>query len=210
MGQWPRYLIRKCQSAGGYPWCGRCRCYPQNPGYRQLHPSPLRYVETIQVGEQVNAMFLVGQKVDIAAQIVGNLPVTRSPLSRPGWVPRGAKISIPSWLRRPASRLAPQKLLICLLLRPSTGTGVRPLVDDGSGKPETASRGYHFDLDTDASGTAPLLSIFGGKITTYRHLAESAIGRLAEHLPMLAGPSWTLAKPLPGGDFPMEGAEALR
>lgn len=87
--------------------------------------------------------------------------------------------------------------------------GVRPLVDDGSGKPETASRGYHFDLDTDAQGAAPLLSIFGGKITTYRHLAESAIGKLAPHLPMLAGPSWTLEKPLPGGDFPMDGAEAL-
>lgn len=87
--------------------------------------------------------------------------------------------------------------------------GVRPLVDDGSGKPETASRGYHFDLDTDAQGTAPLLSIFGGKITTYRHLAESAVGKLAEYLPMLAGPSWTLEKPLPGGDFPMDGAEAL-
>lgn len=87
--------------------------------------------------------------------------------------------------------------------------GVRPLVDDGSGKPETASRGYHFDLDTDANGAAPLLSIFGGKITTYRHLAESAVGKLAPYLPMLAGSSWTLEKPLPGGDFPMEGAEAL-
>jgi len=87
--------------------------------------------------------------------------------------------------------------------------GVRPLVDDGTGKPETASRGYHFDIETDNEGTAPMLSIFGGKITTYRHLAESAIGKLSAYLPMLAGPSWTLESPLPGGDFPMEGASKL-
>ncbi len=87
--------------------------------------------------------------------------------------------------------------------------GVRPLVDDGSGKPETASRGYHFDVDADQSGEAPILSVFGGKITTYRHLAESAVGKLAPYLPMLAGQSWTLDKALPGGDFPMDGATAL-
>lgn len=87
--------------------------------------------------------------------------------------------------------------------------GVRPLVNDGSGKPETASRGYHFDIDIDKAGGTPLLSVFGGKITTYRHLAESAVGRLAAHLPVLTGKSWTLEKPLPGGDFPMDGATKL-
>lgn len=87
--------------------------------------------------------------------------------------------------------------------------GVRPLVDDGSGKPETASRGYHFDIDTDADGKAPILSVFGGKITTYRHLAESAVGRLAPFLPVLAGENWTLKRPLPGGDFAMDGAADL-
>lgn len=87
--------------------------------------------------------------------------------------------------------------------------GVRPLVDDGSGKPETASRGYHFDVDTDANNDAPILSVFGGKITTYRHLAESAVAKLAAHLPMLDGPTWTSEKPLPGGDFAMDGAAAL-
>ncbi len=81
--------------------------------------------------------------------------------------------------------------------------GVRPLVDDGSGKPETASRGYRFDVDTDDSDAAPLLSVFGGKITTYRHLAESAVAKLARWLPQLGGPSWTATKPLPGGDFPV-------
>ena len=84
--------------------------------------------------------------------------------------------------------------------------GVRPLVDDGSGKPETASRGYRFDVDTDADDAAPLLSVFGGKITTYRHLAESAVAQLARWLPQLAGPSWTASKPLPGGDFALRDA----
>jgi glycerol-3-phosphate dehydrogenase len=87
--------------------------------------------------------------------------------------------------------------------------GVRPLVDDGSGKPETASRGYHFDLDADGTGAAPILSVFGGKITTYRHLAENAVDRLAPYLPELSGAEWTLQKPLPGGDFPTDGASVL-
>jgi glycerol-3-phosphate dehydrogenase len=87
--------------------------------------------------------------------------------------------------------------------------GVRPLVDDGSGRPEAASRGYRFDVDEDAGGGAPLLSVFGGKITTYRHLAESAVAKLAEWLPALAGRGWTDQKPLPGGDFPVDGAAAL-
>jgi glycerol-3-phosphate dehydrogenase len=88
--------------------------------------------------------------------------------------------------------------------------GVRPLVDDGSGKPETASRGYHFDVNTDEKGDAPILSVFGGKITTYRHLAENAVARLAPCLPSLSGPEWTLQQPLPGGDFPTDGAGALQ
>jgi glycerol-3-phosphate dehydrogenase len=87
--------------------------------------------------------------------------------------------------------------------------GVRPLVDDGTGRPEAASRGYRFDVDEDTSGSAPLLSVFGGKITTYRHLAESAVATLGEWLPALAGRGWTDQKPLPGGDFPVDGAAAL-
>ena len=87
--------------------------------------------------------------------------------------------------------------------------GVRPLVDDGSGKPETASRGYRFDINTDADGGAPLLSVFGGKITTYRHLAESAVAQLRQWLPQLDGASWTATKPLPGGDFPVRDAAVV-
>jgi glycerol-3-phosphate dehydrogenase len=87
--------------------------------------------------------------------------------------------------------------------------GVRPLVDDGSGKPESASRGYHFDVEDDG-GKAALLSVYGGKITTYRHLAESAITKLAPYLPRLEGKGWTAGKPLPGGDFTMDGAANLQ
>jgi glycerol-3-phosphate dehydrogenase len=83
--------------------------------------------------------------------------------------------------------------------------GVRPLVADSSGKPETASRGYHFDIDAGDNGqSAPLLSVFGGKITTHRHLAESVMAKLAHALPMLGGPGWTANAPLPGGEFAVE------
>ena len=86
--------------------------------------------------------------------------------------------------------------------------GVRPLVDDGSGKPEAATRGYRFTL-SEASHGAPILSVFGGKITTFRTLAQEAVDRLATRLPALSGPHWTHRAPLPGGDFPPTGADAL-
>ncbi|WP_159982231.1 MULTISPECIES: glycerol-3-phosphate dehydrogenase [unclassified Novosphingobium] len=89
-------------------------------------------------------------------------------------------------------------------------SGVRPLTDDGSGKPEAATRGYSFDLDLDLQGAAPLLSVFGGKITTYRHLAKDAVEKLAPLVPSLTGKDWTASAPLPGGDFPMQGIEDLK
>ncbi|MFC4294917.1 glycerol-3-phosphate dehydrogenase [Novosphingobium tardum] len=89
-----------------------------------------------------------------------------------------------------------------------TYSGVRPLIDDGSGKPEAATRGYRLDLSELGEG-APLLSVFGGKITTYRHLAQEAVDLLAERVSALAGPAWTAREPLPGGDFPLDGAAAL-
>ncbi|WP_311268798.1 glycerol-3-phosphate dehydrogenase [Sphingobium sp. WCS2017Hpa-17] len=86
--------------------------------------------------------------------------------------------------------------------------GVRPLVDDGSGRPEAATRGYRLDIDG-APGEAPLLSVFGGKITTYRHLAAETVERLKPYLPALLGGEWTADAPLPGGDFSMTGLAAL-
>jgi len=81
-------------------------------------------------------------------------------------------------------------------------SGVRPLYDDGVSEAKAASRDYVLELDEEA-GAAPLLSIIGGKITTYRRLAEAALKRLAPHLPQRQGlpRGWTGASPLPGGDF---------
>ena len=88
-----------------------------------------------------------------------------------------------------------------------TYSGVRPLIEDGSGRPEAATRGYRIDLDMDEG--APLLTIYGGKITSYRHVAEDAVDELAGHVPALARKHWTARASLPGGDFPVDGTAAL-
>jgi glycerol-3-phosphate dehydrogenase len=89
-----------------------------------------------------------------------------------------------------------------------TYSGVRPLVDDGSGRPEAATRGYRFELSDEHEG-APILSVFGGKITTFRTLSEEAVDRMGERMPVLAGGHWTDRKPLPGGDFGVHEAERI-
>jgi glycerol-3-phosphate dehydrogenase len=88
-------------------------------------------------------------------------------------------------------------------------SGVRALFDDGSAAPQEATRDYVLKLDAPADAPA-LLSVFGGKITTYRRLAESALAMLAPHLPQATGrkPGWTGRDSLPGGDFPADGFEA--
>jgi glycerol-3-phosphate dehydrogenase len=77
--------------------------------------------------------------------------------------------------------------------------GVRPLYDDGSSDPSAVTRDYTLRVD-DESGAAPVLSVFGGKITTYRRLAEQAMEQLAPYFPGLK-PAWTGRIPLPGSDF---------
>jgi glycerol-3-phosphate dehydrogenase len=77
-------------------------------------------------------------------------------------------------------------------------SGVRPLYDDSAANPSAVTRDYVFDIDT--AGGVPLLSIFGGKITTYRRLAEHALDRLGPHLPGMK-PAWTAGAALPGGDL---------
>lgn len=81
----------------------------------------------------------------------------------------------------------------------STFSGVRPLFDDGQGNPSAVTRDYVFDLD-EASG-APLLNVFGGKLTTFRKLSEHAIQKIDKFFPNI-GPDWTSHAPLPGGDLP--------
>jgi len=86
-----------------------------------------------------------------------------------------------------------------------TYSGVRPLYDDGASSATAATRDYVLSLDE----TGPvLLNVFGGKITTYRKLAEDAFDKLAPHYPQ-ATAHWTAGVPLPGGDFPVDGAQTL-
>ncbi|GGE08436.1 glycerol-3-phosphate dehydrogenase [Aureimonas endophytica] len=88
-------------------------------------------------------------------------------------------------------------------------SGVRPLFDDGASKAQEATRDYVLKLDGDpARGEAAVLNAFGGKITTYRKLAEEALERIGERIGR-RGASWTGGAPLPGGDFPIDGVAAL-
>ncbi len=89
-------------------------------------------------------------------------------------------------------------------------SGVRPLYDDGASDAKSASRDYVLEMD-DEAGAAPALSVIGGKITTYRRLAEAALERLAAHLPARKGlaAGWTGTTPLPGGEFAPDELPAL-
>lgn len=89
-----------------------------------------------------------------------------------------------------------------------TYSGVRPLYDDGASSAQSATRDYVLELDA-PEGRAPLLTVFGGKITTYRRLAEAALGKLKSHLPQVDDDGWSSGMPLPGGDFPVDGFAAL-
>ncbi len=86
--------------------------------------------------------------------------------------------------------------------------GVRPLRDDGTSKAQDATRDYVLELEASA-GLPPLLTVFGGKITTFRRLAEAAMIRLAPFFPGLPR-AWTAEAPLPGGDFAWNGVSALQ
>jgi len=80
-----------------------------------------------------------------------------------------------------------------------TYSGVRPLFDDGDDDPSAVTRDYHLEVDG-AVGTAPLLSVFGGKITTYRRLAEHALRDLAPHFPHM-GVEWTAGRAVADGEM---------
>ena len=97
--------------------------------------------------------------------------------------------SVNRWLAKPISRADVV----------SSYAGVRPLYDDGSANPSEVTRDYVLKLD-EKDGHAPLVSVFGGKITTYRRLAEEVMERLARFYPAIKGP-WTADEPLPGGDL---------
>jgi glycerol-3-phosphate dehydrogenase len=89
-----------------------------------------------------------------------------------------------------------------------TYSGVRPLYDDGSADPSSVTRDYVFKLDAEGGRGAAALSIYGGKITTYRKLAEHALQELTPFLPPMS-PRWTAHAVLPGGDLPPGGIAEL-
>ena len=86
-------------------------------------------------------------------------------------------------------------------------SGVRPLYDDGASSATAATRDYVLKLNQ-VEGGAPLLNIFGGKITTYRKLAEAALAKISPFFPNV-DVEWTAGVSLPGGDFPINGVNAL-
>ena len=85
-------------------------------------------------------------------------------------------------------------------------SGVRPLYDDGASSATAATRDYTLKIDRSAG--APVLNVFGGKITTYRRLAEAALEKIGTVLPLTKG-KWTAGVALPGGDFAHDGGPAL-
>jgi glycerol-3-phosphate dehydrogenase len=84
--------------------------------------------------------------------------------------------------------------------------GVRALADEGGGSASSATRDYVLTLDA-PEAQSPLVSVYGGKITTYRRLAEGVMDKLKPHLSGV-GPAWTATTPLPGGDWPSPTARA--
>ncbi len=86
--------------------------------------------------------------------------------------------------------------------------GVRPLYDDGTSDPSAITRDYTLRVD-DEAGLSPVLSVFGGKITTYRCLAEHVMLKLAPYFPGMK-PPWTATAPLPGSDFRAAARERAR
>lgn len=87
-----------------------------------------------------------------------------------------------------------------------TYSGVRPLYDDGASSATAATRDY--TLKVEAEGGAPILNIFGGKITTYRRLAQSALAKIRPYFTDMSE-DWTAEVPLPGGDFAVDGVDEL-
>jgi len=86
-------------------------------------------------------------------------------------------------------------------------SGIRPLFDDGKPAAQELTRDYVLELEG-GPGRAVVINVFGGKITTYRHLAEEVLGKLKPWLPAMRSP-WTRGAALPGGDFPVDGGAAL-
>jgi glycerol-3-phosphate dehydrogenase len=109
----------------------------------------------------------------------------------------------PRWTALPRAVLTPADAVW-------TYSGVRPLYHDGTLDARSVTRDFVLELDA-PRGSPALLSVFGGKIATFRVLARTAVDKIARHLPAPPAPSpgWSRDAPLPGGDFPVDGFAAL-
>jgi glycerol-3-phosphate dehydrogenase len=102
------------------------------------------------------------------------------------------------YLLKSVNRYFKQQLVSADIVR--SFSGVRPLYDDNAENPSAVTRDYIFEVDA-PDGKAPLLSVFGGKITTFRKLSEHALDRIRNFFPEMR-PAWTRSGVLPGGDMP--------
>ena len=102
-----------------------------------------------------------------------------------------------AYLLRSVNRYFKQQLVESDIIH--SFSGVRPLYDDNAENPSAVTRDYIFEVDG-GNGQAPLLSVFGGKITTFRKLSEHALEKLKPFFPQM-GPAWTARASLPGGDI---------
>ena len=89
-----------------------------------------------------------------------------------------------------------------------TFSGVRPLYDDNASSATAATRDYVLKTD-DEQGQSAVLNVFGGKITTYRKLAEAALVELQKYHPNMQ-PPWTAGVSLPGGHFKLEDIPSIQ
>jgi glycerol-3-phosphate dehydrogenase len=89
-----------------------------------------------------------------------------------------------------------------------TYAGVRPLFDDGASAAQEATRDYVLKTEGGEAGDAPVINVFGGKLTTHRRLSEQVVDKI-DGLLGAKGPRWTATGTLPGGDFPATGFDAL-
>jgi glycerol-3-phosphate dehydrogenase len=143
-------------------------------------------------------------------RIIFALILATAPVATPGFAFDGAPEDVAIAAEEAAYLCDAVNRQLRCALRPDdavyTYSGVRCLVEDDRLDPAAVTRDYVLDLAR-ASGHAPVLTVLGGKITTYRRLAEDALARLSHCFPRSR--PWTARNPLPGGDFAHDGFESL-
>jgi glycerol-3-phosphate dehydrogenase len=149
-------------------------------------------------GEDGRIIFAIPYETDFT--LIGTTDADHADLSkRPECTPEEQQYLIDFASKYMKTDLSPEDVVW-------TYSGVRPLYNDGASSATAATREYV--LKVNQSAGAPILNVFGGKITTYRRLAESALEKITPFFPKVGQP-WTAGVALPGGDFPVGGVAAL-